>query len=173
MAIVGSINVPQQRLLEIVKELEDSNVYFIRSKIDQIEFGIGKELLISEGLWETGRLFNNDYEIRWRLDDDQYQITMLTEKDEMPSILQGVNFDFIENGWNTQDTKIILWGKYKDYGNDNVGFLEVRIPKFLNYPKPVNNQWHKDNEAVINGTNYLKDGMILYTRFREVAKNVG
>ena|GEM_PF-5374905 len=172
MAIVGSITVSQSAAIRMVESLNHDDFYFLRSKVDEIEFGSGKESLLSNGLWEMGRLFNEEYEIRWRLDEDQYKIVVLTEMGDLPKLPDRIEYGYTEDGWDTAETQIMLWGDYKTYSDDAQGFLEVKIPDFLKYPIPKAARWIEKDEAMIHGVDYLKDGIILYTRFKEVAKNV-
>jgi len=169
MAIIGVFTVPKLEAINLIKNLNDDDFCFICSKIDQIKFSRGKESLISLGLWETGRLFNERYEMRWKLNNESYKITILTEMDELPQIPNEINYEQTDDSWDTSEVKIKLWGLYKDYNSCAKGFLEVRIPHFLDYPDPKDNQWKSDDKAIINGVNYLKDGITLYTRFKEVA----
>ncbi len=169
MAIVGVFTVPQSEAIDLIKNLNDDDFYFIGSKIDQIKFDKGKDKLISLGLWENGKLFNEKYEIRWRLEGGNYKMTILTEIDKLPQISDRINYEQIDHSWITNETKIMLWGSYKKYNDSYKGFLEVRIPNFMDYPDPKGKQWKDGDKALINCVNYLKDGITLYTRFKEVA----
>lgn len=173
MAVVGGVTVTPSEAIGIIESLHDNGFCFLRSRIAEIEFGSGKESLLSSGLWEMGRLFNKEYELRWRVEGEQYRMTVLTEAAELPAIPDGTCYEQIANGWDTDETKIMLWGSYESYSEDIEGFLEVRIPKFLKYPAPTTGPWSNKEQAVIYCVNYLKDGLVLYTRFKEIAKYVG
>lgn len=162
MAIVSSTLISQNDLLDLINVLKAKDFCYIRSKVDRIEFKRFDGVFNADDLWENGRLFNEEFEIRWQFENLQYKVTLLTENND-PSIV----FENIENGWDTRETKIKLWGKYKRYKRSD-GFLEVKIPGILKYPTSENGQWKEENEAEIHALNYMRQGITLFTRFIKV-----
>ena len=173
MAVVGSLSLSRSEAVSAIQNLEDDEVYFVRSRVDRVELGGGRDSLLTGGLWEVGRVFNEDYEIRWRPEGEQYRITVLTEMEELPSVSEAIEYEYIENGWHTTETEVILWGQYRCYGDEIKGFVQVQIPGFRTYPDPWDERWIPGDKAAIRAVNYSKDGVVLYTRFKGVAKYVG
>ena len=162
MPVVGSLTVSPEDAIRVIQILKDDNLYFLRSRLEQVELGRGREALLVDGLWDVGRVFSKEYEIRWRLDGELYRINALTEKQDLPTMTDGIAYEKMDDEWDLGDSKTILWGAYKDYGDGGQGFLQVRVPRFLEYPYPGDRKWEENEEAVILGVKYLKGGAILF-----------
>ncbi|MBM4428831.1 MAG: hypothetical protein FJ026_00600 [Chloroflexi bacterium] len=86
--------------------------------------------------WWEGRVFSRRLEVRWRA-GGSYAVLLLTEEDKQVSVLDG--FEPVPGQWTVVDRTdvrrhgLYLWGRY----DDNLdAWVEVRIPRFLQYPVP-------------------------------------
>ncbi len=110
-------------------------------------------------LFESGRSFSESLEIRWRKLNDEFRLVALSEDVET---LNGL--DVSGQNYKVQDRSLLLWGEY----NPNLGkFIEVRIPKFLEYP--VKSLGDTGKRLSISARQYLEDGVIQFTRYKGIA----
>ncbi|HIE30405.1 TPA: hypothetical protein EYP66_24355 [Candidatus Poribacteria bacterium] len=132
--------------------------FTIHQNIEQIEFIAG--IPNAECLFEKGRAFNEKIEVRWKKRDDGFHLVALSED---KSLLQ--NLQLADEKWAIERTRLLLWGEY----NAAVGqFIEVRIPRVLEYPKP---QRVKIGDRLqILAYNYLQKDIIQFTRYRKVRR---
>ncbi|MGQ9626630.1 MAG: hypothetical protein ACUVV0_06970 [Anaerolineae bacterium] len=105
--------------------------------------------------WTLGRAFGPELEIRWEREGGDYNLLLLSEKE-----------DFAPEGWRKveeaevdEERKIFLWGTYRQRERK---WIETRIPRPLRYPVEGNGR------VCILACDYIKDGMTIMTRFREV-----
>lgn len=114
----------------------------------------------AESLLEKGRTFNEKIEVRWQKRSKDFHIIALSEDSSLLQDLQ-----IAGEKWETKVTGLLLWGEY----NEPVGqFIEVRIPRLLNYPKLHN---LKDGCGLqIRAYNYLQNGIIQFTRYRKIIR---
>jgi hypothetical protein len=177
----GGTEMPIGRLAATVEQLESilrqfglqGRSYYFRRKVNDVKLGEGTSDLVNGGLWDAGRLFNETFEVRWQKMSPGYEVTVLTEAEQLPSLPDGLDYEEIDADWLVGETaEILLWGSYKQFGDAISGFVEARIPKILDYPAPNSGRWMTDNEAVIVGVNYVKNGIVQFTRFKEVRKRV-
>ena len=118
--------------------------------------------------WERGRIFHNNFELRWEKQGGVFVIVYIGELTElpMPHIMS-------LSGFETQDETYYLWGErmsadtLKAIGQPEAtnSFLELQIPRLL--PYPVRNGSGK-SRVKISARHYLNSetGDLEFYRFR-------
>jgi CRISPR-associated protein (TIGR03984 family) len=118
--------------------------------------------------WERGRIFHNNFELRWEKQGGVFVIVYIGEPTElpMPHIKSLSEFEI-------QDETYYLWGERVSAGNlKRIGqpetanlFLELQIPRLL--PYPVSNRGGK-SRVKISARHYLnlETGDLEFYRFR-------
>ena len=120
--------------------------------------------------WERGRIFHNNFELRWEKQGGVFVIVYIGEPTElpMPHIMSLSEFE-------TQDENYYLWGERMSADNlkaidqpeaTNL-FLELQIPRLL--PYPVSNRGGK-LRVKISARHYLNSetGDLEFYRFRHL-----
>lgn len=120
--------------------------------------------------WEHGRIFHNNFELRWEKQGDVFVIVYIGEPTElsMPHTESLSRFDI-------QDETYYLWGErisadnLKAIGQPETTplFLELQIPRLLSYP--VSNQGGK-SRVKVSARHYLNSetGVLEFYRFRHL-----
>ncbi len=120
--------------------------------------------------WPRGRAFGPKQEVRWRKVGDHYRVDVLSESTDVPSS---------DKGWErtAQDVDglgkrtILLWGELGEDPDSPEEWIEVRIPRPLNYPvddlqRPVDPQTERSLlRVVIRGYDYTSGGLPVATRW--------
>lgn len=144
------------KVIEIAnKVFNGKESYFIAQRVEKIEFGKG----LPVGIWASGRIFGQESEIRWeKIGENKFRILILSENllDEFKE--GAVEYDVSEG------MKLYLWGNKKP---NTKHFIEVRIPKPLNYPVKGTG-----NTAFIKALPYRQKGVTIFLRFKEVGDEV-
>jgi hypothetical protein len=158
--IVGYRKGSWQDILELIKTLFTADKSFgIIEKTEDIRFDTKEKLLSSGTLaqpWTSGRIFCENFELRWNWEEGDFLIMCLTEK-RLPTGFEQIG------EYETMNTELLLWGNRK--GADEP-WIEIRIPRPLEYPLDGDDI----GIAKIVGDHYLKDGIIQFTRFRGVKR---
>ena len=145
------------QLLEILNS--NSLNFIIHENIESIEFI--KVIPILADIKEKGRSFSENIEIQWQKLDGKFQIVAFSENSVYLS-----KFDISEKSFDVECVSYMLWGRYKpkiDHGK-NI-FIEVRIPKCLEYPIPATKE---DEGLCIKAYHYIEDGVVHFTRYLNV-----
>ena len=120
--------------------------------------------------WEQGRIFHNNFELRWEQQSEAFTITYIGQpkKLPLPNIKSLLDFE-------TQDESYYLWGEklttdsLKKIGQPTTMnlFLELQIPRLLNYP--ASNQ-NKKFRVKLSTRHYLNlvTGTLEFYRFRHL-----
>ncbi len=121
-------------------------------------------------VWERGRIFHNNFELRWEKQDGVFVIVYIGEPTELPMPHTESLSEF-----ETQDETYYLWGERmspdnrKAVGQPNTTnlFLELQIPRLL--PYPVSNQGVK-SRVKISARHYLNSETraLEFYRFRHL-----
>ena len=117
--------------------------------------------------WERGRIFHNNFELKWEKQGSAFVIVYIGEPTELPMLHTKSLSEF-----ETQDETYYLWGEkmladtlesMNQPAVMNV-FLELQIPRLLSYP--VSNQDGK-NRVKISARHYLNSetGVLEFYRF--------
>ena len=121
-------------------------------------------------MWERGRIFHNNFELRWEKQGDVFVIVYIGEPAELP-----VPHTKSLSGFKTKDETHYLWGErmsshnLKAIGQPNATnlFLELQIPRLL--PYPISNRGRK-SRVKISARHYLNSetGDLEFYRFRHL-----
>ena len=121
-------------------------------------------------IWERGRIFYNDFELRWEKQDGDFDIVYIGQPKKL-LMLDTKPLSELE----TQDNSYYLWGEkitgdtLKKIGQPKAAnlFLELQIPRLLSYP--VSNRNEKFRVKLIT-RHYLnsKTGALEFYRFRHL-----
>ena len=120
--------------------------------------------------WERGRIFHNNFELRWEKQDSVFVIVYIGELTELPMPHTESLSEF-----ETQDETYYLWGERMSADNlkaisqpetANL-FLELQIPRLL--PYPVSNR-DGQSRVKISARHYLnaETGDLEFYRFRHL-----
>lgn len=137
--------------------------FILAEQVDKIKFEDfdNQAACISE-LLRKGRIFNADFEIRYeRRDNGDYELLVLFEDDTK---IQSLNLNETPYDYECSECAydIFLWGEARKI-NGEWKFIEVRIPKELEYPQ-VGGLQEKD-ELVIKFYEYKTDEIPQFNRF--------
>ena len=120
--------------------------------------------------WERGRIFHNNFELRWEKQDGVFVIVYIGEPTELPMPHTESLSEF-----ETQDETYYLWGERVSEGTlKAIGqpeatnlFIELQIPRLL--PYPVSDQGGK-SRVKISARHYLNSetGDLEFYRFRHL-----
>mgnify|MGYP007030117215 CR=1 FL=1 len=137
----------------------NSLIFTIQEDVKSIEFieGIPK----IEVLKGKGRSFSEKIEIQWQKLDGKFQIVAFSENESYLS-----KFD-VKNSFDVECVTYMLWGRYEKSENGKNKFIEVSIPKYLEYPIPAK----EDKRLYIKAYHYIKDGVVQFTRYLNVTDN--
>jgi hypothetical protein len=143
-------------------------VWHLAEHIEKIIFGTG--LPAWEEPWRSGSVFCEKWEVRWRRWGKETLVTILTEENTLPPLPEEMSPQCTDRDWDIgHEANMQLWGRYYTYSQVS-GFIEVRIPHFLNYPAPSSGEWQKGDEAVMVAVPYKKNGAVQFLRFKELRK---
>lgn len=144
---------------ELHKILNSLN-FTIQEDVKSIEFIEG----IPEigNIKEKGRSFSKQIEIQWQKLNGKFKIVAFSEDKKYLG-----NFSISENSFNTEHVSYMLWGRYEKSENGKNKFIEVSIPKYLEYPIPAK----EDKRLYIKAYHYTKDGVVQFTRYLNVTDN--
>ncbi len=140
---------------------------------DEQELGICLQTYnSSENLegWERGRIFHDNFELRWEKQDGVFVIVYIGEPTELPMPHTESLSEF-----ETQDETYYLWGErmsadtLKAIGQPEATnlFLELQIPRLLPYPVPDGSG---KSRVKISARHYLNSetGDLEFYRFRHL-----
>lgn len=142
-------------LCNFLKSKMPSDVFTIQENIRSIEFIKG--VPVASNLLEKGRSFSKDIEIRWLKVNGGFHLVAFSEDSKL---LEGLELS--DESYLAKAVSYFLWGEYKP---DLKTFIEVRIPRPINYPVSAGRE--KGRLRII-AYNYLKDEIIQFTRYRNV-----
>lgn len=167
-ALVASLIYPREKVLALLNAAfkDHSPVWHIAEHIEKITFGTG--LPVSEERWRSGAVFCEKWEIRWRQWREETLTTILTEENTLPPLPEGMSPQCTDRDWRLgSEVNVQLRGRYYMYPHVS-GFMEVRIPHFLDYPAPSSGEWKKGDEAIVVAVPYKKNGAVQFLRFKEL-----
>ena len=109
--------------------------------------------------WEYGRIFHNNFELRWEKQSEAFTITYIGQPKKLPMPNTKSLSDF-----ETHDESYYLWGEKLTTANL---FLELQIPRLLHYP--VSNRNEK-SRVRLSARHYLstKIGTLEFFRFLQL-----
>jgi hypothetical protein len=135
--------------------------YLFAQQVDDIKlvsFSVPSDL---DALLAEGRVFNEHFEIRYeRLTGGRYELLVFYETPQQVEFLNLVEKPFEYE--RSDRYKIYLWGQARKL-KDEWRFIEVRIPRILEYPQI--NGLGKDVEMILNACDYMTDAIPQFTRF--------
>lgn len=120
--------------------------------------------------WEQGRIFHDDFELRWEKQDSAFAVVYIGGTKELPM----TNSRPLSN-LETQDESYYLWGEKVTADTlELIGqpettnlFLELQIPRLLHYPVSRKN---KKFRVKLSARHYLntETGSLEFYRFRHL-----
>ena len=145
----------------LLKQISRENSYFIAQRVDSIIFDNFDSSVGLRELLEKGRIFRAEFEVRYELHDGNYDLMVFFEDE---SKVQNLNLPGIPAEYELSESpdKIYLWGSAKKIGN-GLGFIEVQIPKILEYPEVSGTA--EGHELIIRARDYKKNHLPCFTRF--------
>jgi len=165
----------QQEISELLREHPGAPALRIQEKIDAVEFEKAdgswqKEL--PNGLWQQGRMFGPQAEIRWcAADGNGFDILLLSET----KLCLPKEIWLEQEAEISQDYQLFLWGErspdskpFSDY------WIETRIPQKLRYP--IDEEiWrlHQYPFIAITARDFIINGIIQFTRLIELTPYKG
>jgi hypothetical protein len=169
-SLVASLTCPHEKtpdLLHVVFK-DCSPVWHMAEHIERITLGVG--LPVWEEPWRTGSIFCEQWDVRWRRRGNETLVTILTEGSVLPSLPAEIPPKHIDRDWYTGgEMHVQLWGHYYIYPHVS-GFMEVRIPHFLDYPASSSGKWQKGDEATMIAVPYKKNGAVQFLRLKEIKR---
>ena len=139
---------------EFLSELFPNEVLTIHENVQEIRFDPG----IPTQLMNNGRSFNSLLEVRWSTVGDKFHLLALSED---RGLLKEMNIS--NETFDVEDSSSMLWGKYEPTFK---AFIEIRIPKRLCYPTAAT----EGKSLQLLTRYYVKDGVIQYTRYKDIAQ---
>ncbi len=120
--------------------------------------------------WEQGRIFHDDFELRWEKQDSTFTVIYIGEPKELPMLATRALSDFEH-----QDDSYYLWGeKMTEDTLELIGqpettnlFLELQIPRLLHYPVSSENNKSRIKLSARHYLN-LETGALEFYRFRHL-----
>ncbi len=143
--------------------------FILAEQVDKIKFKNFNNQTCLAKLLRKGRIFNAEFEIRYeREDSGDYELLIFFEDDTK---IQSLNLNETPYDYECSECAydIFLWGEARQI-NGEWKFIEVRIPKELEYPKMGGLQ--KKNELVIKFYEYKTNEIPQFNRFIGVEKYV-
>ena len=120
--------------------------------------------------WEQGRIFHDDFELRWEKQDSAFAVVYIGEPKELPMLDTRALSDF-----DPHDDNYYLWGERVTADTlESIGqpettdlFLELQIPRLLHYPVSSKN---KKFRVKLSTRHYLNSetGALEFYRFRHL-----
>lgn len=122
--------------------------------------------------WERGRIFNDDFELRWEKQDQVFVVVYIGKPKDLPML--GTDTKSL-SGFKTYNDDYYLWGE--KLSEDRLKlieqptaislFLELQVPRLLHYP--VSNQNEK-SRVKLSARHYLNSetGALEFYRFRHL-----
>jgi len=148
-----------EALAKTLADLFDQNSLAIVRRVDSAEFlqFDSSEPSAFINHWSQGQIFNSQFEIRWRREQDSYETLLLTETNQQRSEFQAAADSPFEAVVPSSDAThgFLLWGTSKVDG----GWREARIPRLLTYP--IERQGEKPRLAYVL---YQKSAVVRWVR---------
>jgi hypothetical protein len=120
--------------------------------------------------WEQGRVFNDEFELRWLMVGDVVYLLLLTERDDKTAAYVALcEWQPIETDYEVTLTQHILVGAF--YRRDGDWFFaEAGVPRAFRYPLDTKGLTNHDRaHAVLNGKHYRRGGRTVLTRFTHLS----
>ena len=124
-------------------------------------------------IWEQGRIFYDDFELRWEKQDSVFSVVYIGKSKKLSMLDARPLSDF-----ETQCNSYYLWGEkmtsdtLKLIGQSETEnlFLELQIPRLLNYPVLERNEKSRVIRVKLSVRHYLnsKTGALEFYRFRHL-----
>lgn len=121
-------------------------------------------------IWEQGRIFHDDFELRWEKQDSAFSVVYIGELKKLSMLDTRPLSDF-----EIQDNSYYLWGekmtsdtlKLICQSETESLFLELQIPRLLNYPVSKRNEKFR---VKLSARHYLnsKTGALEFYRFQHL-----
>ena len=121
-------------------------------------------------VWEQGRIFHADFELRWEKQDSAFAVVYIGEPKELPMLDTRPFSDY-----EIHDDSYYLWGgKMTADTLESIGqpktadlFLELQIPRLLHYPVSERNEKFR---VKLSARHYLNSetGALEFYRFRHL-----
>ena len=118
--------------------------------------------------WERGRIFHNNFELRWERQEDAFAVVYIGEPKRLPRIDNKLLSEF-------QDESYYLWGEKMTADTlkrinqrETVNlFLELQIPRLLSYPVSNGNEKFR---VKLSARHYLnpETSALEFYRFRQL-----
>lgn len=131
--------------------------YILLERTEHIEFTTKADAVTKDlfgQYWECGHCFNVDWELQFERTPNGFLLRLLSE-DSLPEGWQKEEFDV------GSEISLVLFGERKR--DDEPGWREARIPRWLEYPIPKT----KGRVRLI-ALPYLKDGVVVRMRWKGV-----
>jgi len=115
--------------------------------------------------WEQGRVFNEEFELRWHLHDDTVALLLLTEQ-ENKNVACADLCDWQESDvcYTATPMQQMLVGTF--YRRDGDGFFaEAAVPRAFRYPFGKNVIPQMRSHAILHGKHYRRNSRTVLTRF--------
>jgi len=156
----------RQALAEIVHRLCPPPAYLLRERIDNLALEelapdwVDQVMIDRTVVWAEGRVFGLQCEVRWlRVDDDAYQVMLLTEQ----SPRGGPGGGWAEPvEYQVAEQQAFLWG---DWDEDIRAYWQTSIPRTLAWP--ICGQ-EGVPYAALQTVEYLRDGITVLARLRGI-----
>lgn len=121
--------------------------------------------------WEQGRIFHDNFELRWEKQDSAFVVVYIGEPKDLPMLDNNRELSDFE----LHDHDYYLWGeKVTADALELIGqsetenlFLELQIPRFLHYPVTNRNNKSRVKLSVRHYQN-AKTGNLEFYRFRHL-----
>lgn len=161
---IGRVSWRQARWEEVLAEINNDtrfpseSTYVLLERTEHIEFTT-KADAASKGVfaqhWSSGRLFNTTWELQFERTADGFLLRLLTEGD-------------LPEGWHQaepcqigEEASLLLFGERKR--DDDPGWREARIPRWLEYPVPKTK-----GRVYLVALPYCRNGMVVRMRLKGV-----
>lgn len=134
--------------------------YLLTQQADRIKF----TRFDQNEMLQAGRIFNNNYEIRYEKIDDGYDVLVFSEQKEK---FEELKLSGTPNKYDlAEENNIFLLGKSKQR-NGKWMFIETQIPQILEYPVD-DLELKEKSELVIKAIDYRRNELPCFTRFKGV-----
>jgi hypothetical protein len=129
------------------------------------------DMTIAFNQWQAGRIFDSKKEFLWQMNNDgQFQVIYTGEEMDLPEL------NLINEDWQDFQTSYLLWGRSLNstelkslrIQEDTTIFLELQLPRLLNYPVAVSQD--KKHRLRLNIIEYKdkETGCIQHYRFHSL-----
>jgi hypothetical protein len=193
MALAYSLNVTELQLSALLGALESQFGWAILENVLDMQFcRVGQELpalrfdqTFTLPLYDRGRAFGEQLEVRWRRKEPGYVVLVVAEArlDPLQKIVEDLGAlpepILLENCGSLQ---VVLWGEYYNFQNEGESdnsqnrdryWYEARVPKLLSYPWEAPDrrlilEVARYHEAREQGTSHPTDFIYRFVRLTKI-----